>query len=105
GGKITGTVTSAAGQALDGATITLVPDPARRHRPDQYRAATAGDGGRFAIGGIPPGEYKVFAWESIETNAWMNADFIKPYEELGAAATIGANSRIPAQLRAIPPTR
>jgi hypothetical protein len=105
GGQITGTVTNATGQALDGATITLVPDTARRHRPDQYRVATAGENGRFAIGGIPPGEYKVFAWESIEPNAWINADFMQPYEDVGASATIGANVRISAQLRAIPPVR
>jgi len=105
GGQITGTVTNATGQALDGATIALVPDPMRRHRPDQYRVATAGEDGRFSIKGIPPGEYKVFAWESIETNAWMNVEFMKPYEEFGAPATVGANANIPAQLRAIPPTR
>jgi len=105
GSQITGTVTNATGQALDGATITLVPDPGRRHRPDQYRVATAGEGGRFAIGGIPPGEYKVFAWDSIETNAWMNADFLKLYEDLGSSATIGTNAKISAQLRSIPSTR
>jgi hypothetical protein len=77
----------------------------RRHRPDQYRVVTADEDGRFAVGGIPPGEYKVFAWESIETNAWMNADFMKSYEDFGAPATIGANAKIPAQLRAIPPER
>jgi len=105
GGQITGTVTNAAGQAMGSATITLVPDPMRRHRPDQYRVVTADEGGRFAVGGIPPGEYKVFAWESIETNAWMNADFMKSYEDFGAPATVGANAKIPAQLRAIPPER
>jgi hypothetical protein len=102
GGVITGTVTSAGGQALNSATITLIPDPARRHRPDQYRVATTGADGRFSIGGIPPGEYKVFAWESIEENAWMNADFLMPYEEFGAPAAVGANTTMPAQLRAIP---
>src|SRR4030095_14703465 len=68
GGQITGTVTNSAGQALEGATVTLVPDLTRRHRPDQYRAATSGADGSFSMGGIPPGEYKVFAWESIEAN-------------------------------------
>jgi len=105
GGQIAGTVTNAAGQALDGATITLVPDPLRRHRADQYRVATADKDGRFSISGIPPGDYKVFAWDSIETNAWMNADFMRPYEDVGAPATIGANAKIPTQIRAIPATR
>jgi len=77
-----------------------------RARRFQHPSKPGGDeGGRFAVGGIPPGEYKVFAWESIETNAWMNADFMKSYEDFGAPATIGANAKIPAQLRAIPPER
>jgi hypothetical protein len=105
GGQVTGTVTNATGQPLDGATITLVPDALRRQRPDQYRVASAGEEGRFSIGGIPPGEYKIFAWESIEANAWMSADFMRPYEDLGASAIVGANARIPAQLSAIAPPR
>ena len=61
GGQITGTVTNSAATALEGATLTLVPDVTRRHRPDQYRVAISGADGRFSMGGIPPGEYKAFA--------------------------------------------
>ena len=35
----------------------------------------------------------------------LGAAGMKPYEEFGAPATVGANANIPAQLRAIPPTR
>jgi hypothetical protein len=99
--QITGAVQDAAGQPFDEATVVLVPDTARRHRPDQYRVVTSGVDGKFSIGSIPPGEYKLFAWASIEANAWVNSDVIASYEELGAAATVGPNEKAAAQLRVI----
>jgi hypothetical protein len=56
------------------------------------------------MGSIPPGEYKLFAWASIEANAWVNPDVIASYEDLGVAATVGPSDKIAAQLRLIPNT-
>jgi hypothetical protein len=100
-GQITGTVTDAAGQGFDGATVVLVPDKARRHRPDQYFVTTSAGDGKFSIGSIPPGEYKLFAWESIEANAWVNSEVMANYEESGAPAPIGASERNSVQVRVI----
>ena len=33
--------------------------------------------GRFHIEGLPPGDYKAFSWEDIETGAWQDPDFIR----------------------------
>jgi hypothetical protein len=79
GGQITGVVGDAAGQAFDRATVVLVPDKVRRHRPDHYRVVTSAADGKFAIGGIPPGEYEGF----------------------GAAVPVGAGEKPAAQLRVI----
>jgi len=102
GGQINGTVLDPAGQAASGSTLVLVPDRTRRHRPDQYRVGTSGADGKFSIRGIPPGEYKVFAWKSVEPNAYLNADFLMPYEELGAPAKVGPRETLQAQIRLIP---
>jgi hypothetical protein len=101
GGQITGVVGDAVGQAADRAIVVLVPDKTRRHRPDQYRVVTSAADGKFSIGSIPPGEYRLFAWESIESNAWVNPDVMADYEELGATATVGASERVSAQIRLI----
>jgi hypothetical protein len=101
GGQMAGTVADAAGQRADRATVVLIPDPARRHRPDQYRVVTSANDGTFSVRGIPPGEYKVFAWDSIEANAWLNSDFVLNYEEFGAAVAVGASEKVTAQIRLI----
>ena len=101
GGQLNGTVTNAAGLPLEGATVVLVPDRVRRHRPDQYRATTSGADGRFSVVGIASGEYKLFAWESVETNAWVNPDFMANYEQYGLGLSVGSNEKISGQVRAI----
>jgi hypothetical protein len=101
GGQIGGSVTDAAGRPVGEGTVVLVPDVTRRHRPDQYRVASPNASGRFSMGGIPPGDYKLFAWESVETNAWVNADFISNYEEFGTGVTVSPNAQVSAQLRVI----
>jgi hypothetical protein len=105
GGQITGTAMTAAGQAFDAATIVLAPDPTRRHRPDQYRIVTSARDGRFSIEGIPPGDYKLFAWDSVEPNAWANSDFMRDFEEFGVPISVGPNAKMPAQIRVIPQVR
>ena len=105
GGQIAGSVLDPAEKGAPGATVVLVPDSTRRHRPDQYRVVTADAMGAFAIRGIPPGDYKVFAWESVEANAYLNPDFMMNYGDLGAAATVRPSEKIPAQLRLIPSAR
>jgi hypothetical protein len=102
GGQIRGTVTDVAGKGADRATVVLVPDKSRRHRPDQYRIVTSTTDGQFAIGGVPPGEYKIFVWDEVEHNAWMNADFMSSYEELGVGVSVKPFDKATAQLRVIP---
>jgi hypothetical protein len=101
-GQISGTVADNANRAADRATVILVPDKARRHRPDQYRVVVSTTDGKFSIVGIPPGDYKVFAWDAIEPNAWMNAEFMLTYEEFGLAVTVKPSEKLAAQLRVIP---
>jgi hypothetical protein len=101
-GQISGTVADASNKPIDRATVVLVPDKARRHRPDQYRAVVSSTDGKFSIVGIPPGDYKVFAWDTIEPNAWMNAEFMLTYEEVGVAMMVKPTEKLAAQLRVIP---
>lgn len=89
-------------QSQPGATFVLVPDAARRGRREQYRVAAAGDDGRVTIYGIPPGNYKLFAWEDLEPNAYLNADYQQIYEDRGVSVRISPGDNPPVSVRMIP---
>jgi hypothetical protein len=73
---------------VPGAHLALVPESGRRHRPDLYRLAVSDDAGQSVIRGIPPGDYKLFAWDSLEPNAHLNSDFLRSHEDLGTPLRI-----------------
>jgi Carboxypeptidase regulatory-like domain len=102
GGQITGSVEDGGGKPSDSAIIVLVPDKVRRTRPDRYRIVTSDAEGTFTIRGIPPGEYKLFAWQSIEPNAYLNEDFMLIYEDLGLPVRVASGEKKQMQVRAIP---
>ena len=52
--------------------------------------------------GLPPGNYTLFAWESVDGEAYYNPEFLKSYEGQGKAVSLGEGERKSLQLRAIP---
>jgi hypothetical protein len=100
GGRVGGVVYSREDQPLSGAQVVLVPESESRFRFDRYRRAVSGEDGSFSLRGIAPGEYKLFAWDSIESNAELNAEYMRAYENLGTPVRIapGENPAVPLRL-------
>ena len=57
-----------------------------------YKTAVTDETGHFAVKNVDPGAYKVFAWQQVETGAYMDPDFIQPVENLGASVTKAGGS-------------
>jgi hypothetical protein len=62
GGVIRGIVRDAGGQPVAKAFVVAVPDFARRRNPAFYKRTMADSRGEFAVRGLAPGEYQLFAW-------------------------------------------
>ena len=101
GGSIEGLVSGPKPEAAAGATVVLIPEPSRREQRYRYKAATADQAGRFKLTGIAPGDYKVFAWEDLESGAYLDPEFIKPVEERGQPFSIKENAHESVQLKLI----
>ncbi len=86
-GNITGTVQRSNGDPVQNARVTAVPVNGSLRR-DLYKSANSGADGTFTLSTLPPGSYKLYAWEEVEANAWMDADFRRPFETLATNATI-----------------
>jgi hypothetical protein len=83
------------------ATVVLVPDPARRQRPEAYRYASTNDSGHVHLDNVIPGDYKVFAWDDVEVTSWQDPEFIRTYEDRGKAVRILESGTASGELRVI----
>lgn len=104
GGQVSGVAKNPADQQLAAqATVALVPsDKERAGHAEYYHDTTVGADGRFQFKSVPPGEYKLFAWEDVESGAWLDPDFIKPLEDKGRSVTVRADGQETADLLVIP---
>jgi hypothetical protein len=102
GGEIDGTVGDPKGQLAPGATVVLVPDVKHRDRPELFHRTASDTSGHFTLKGISPGEYKLFAWEDVENDAYQDPEFLQPFENQGEGITIREGSHEDRQLKLIP---
>ena len=102
GGRLQVTAYSATGKPHPGAHFVLAPDAKRRDRREQYRIATSGEDGQAILRGIPPGSYKLFAWEDLVANAYLNPDYLQAYEDFGVPVNIASGDNVPVPARLIP---
>ena len=54
--------------------------------------------GHFDLKSIPPGDYKVFAWEDVEPGIWQDPEFLKDHEKNGQPLTIRKDEHETARL-------
>ena len=97
-----GVVTDRKGDAVPNAVIVAVPEPRLRGRVDRYRKTVSDQTGRFTLHGLHPGSYTLFAWESVDGEAYYNPDFLRAYEPQGTPLHVSEGDRKPLQLEVIP---
>jgi len=100
--SIRGIVRRADGKPAVGATVALMPPPARRQNLLLYKNTLTLINGEFSMTGVPPGNYKLFAWETVPNTAYMNAAFISKYEQLGKEISVTAGGDLSFDLAVIP---
>jgi hypothetical protein len=66
---------------VSGIVTVLVPND--RGRIDLYRTANSAKDGKVAFANIPPGDYKLFAWEEVKTGAWQDPIYMEAFEDKG----------------------
>jgi len=100
-GQIEGALINEKSQPVPGIQAVMVPDRFRE-RADLFKTAVTDKDGHFTIRGIPPGEYKVFAWEAIEQFAYFDPDVLRQFEQLGKAVSIPESGKITLEVKLIP---
>ena len=75
GGQIQGSVVDKKGQPVKQARGVVLPDPIPEIIPS-YEELVADASGRFTVDGVPPGNYKVYVWETIEPSQYFDRDLL-----------------------------
>jgi hypothetical protein len=99
-GEIDGVVVDSSGRPVHDAHVVLAPNDRSRHQ--LFHPATADKTGQFAIRSVPPGDYKVFAWEDMEPFAYFDPDFLSKYEDLGTSVLISESRRLMIEVKSAP---
>jgi protocatechuate 3,4-dioxygenase beta subunit len=102
GGQVDGVVVNEKGQPVNNAVVVLIPDVRRREDSGLFKNTTTDEKGQFAMRGIGPGNYKLFAWDDIESGMWWDTKFLSRYEEKGEEVTIQASQHLSQTLYVIP---
>jgi hypothetical protein len=101
-GEVEGAVQNAAGDPVARARVNVIAYGDHANRTDLNRFGFTDDKGDFKITDVPPGDYKIFAWEDVPVGAPQDPQFRKPFEKQAAALRMEPNGREKVQVTAIP---
>ncbi len=92
-GRVRGVARNESGAPFSNITVVLIPDQLRQ-RFDLYQSITTDANGAFHFEHIAPGQYKLFAWEDIEKDAWRDSGFMRLFEATGEELSIGEGATV-----------
>ena len=100
-GQIDGTVIDSRLQGVPALQTILIPDQ-NRDRIDLIKTAVTDQSGKFTLRGVAPGNYKIYAWEAIEPNAYFDPQILRQYEDQGKPVLVTEGGKILADVKMIP---
>jgi hypothetical protein len=103
--SVKGRVMNTRQEPVSQATVVVLPPGQPPFRPDRYAVFTTGPSGQFEFRGLPPGQYRIFAWEDVDPGAWFNTAFIGNYERDATPLTLVEGHKGELELRVIPASR
>jgi carboxypeptidase family protein len=102
GGHIEGTVTNANQEPASASNIFLVPDGFERIPPDMIRSVRSDLKGKFVLRGVPPGIYKLFAWNDVDVNEVLNQpDLLKNHESEAQSIRVEESGKYDIELKPV----
>jgi hypothetical protein len=78
------------------AVVALIPKDG-----GQTVVRTADENGILSFAGLKPGDYRLLAWEDVESGAPLDPDFVKPFEAQAKSVKLDAAGHEAVQLKAI----
>jgi protocatechuate 3,4-dioxygenase beta subunit len=102
GGQLTGKAQDRDGNPGDHMLVTLAPKGDLAARTDLIRTAPTGDDGSFQMTGLAPGDYDVFAWESLDQDTARSPEFLKLFEATASTVSVQSAGATSVQIKGVP---
>jgi len=103
GGHIEGTVFNQADEMVSG-YVLLVPEEANRNNSDLFRRTRSDGKGKFVLRGVPPGSYKLIAFEGFDPEELINyPDRLKEIEDRGESMSVSESGKYSPVLKLVSP--
>jgi protocatechuate 3,4-dioxygenase beta subunit len=85
------------------ATVVAVPEEKYRKLADHFKTGSTDQQGHFAIRGMAPGSYMLYAWQDVEDGIWRDADFLKSQAANGTSLKVeeGSDQRLELKLSSV----
>ncbi len=96
--QVDGSVRGGDGNALPGATVALIPASGQT---SLFKEITTDQQGGFSFKGVRPGDYRVIAWEDVQTGAPQDPEFVKQFSADTQTLTLKESERRTLALKAV----
>jgi hypothetical protein len=97
GGRVDGNALNRDDTPFEGAVVALIPADGK----GGSRSMISGTKGAFHLTGVPPGEYKLMAWDDVGRDDLENPDFIKRFDSQGTPVKLPASGTATESIRVI----
>ncbi len=100
-GQITGTVQNEKLEPAPGAVVVLIPEGKRRELDRFFQTSSTDQNGNYTLKSIAPGEYRLFAFDTVEYGAYQDPEWLKPYESKGERLSVKEGEKQSMQLKLV----
>jgi hypothetical protein len=101
GSQVDGIAMDGRSAPMAGVRVVLVPDR-QRHRTDLFKTTISDSSGRFVFRTVPPGDYRVFGWETLDSYAYFDPDLLRRVEPQGTPVRVSESGTNNITVRIIP---
>ena len=85
-----------------GAQVLLAPDEQHWNHDRLFKSATTDQNGQCVMKGVAPGDYKLFAWEGVDTESVRDPAMLRKLDILGEPVSVHEKERSSKQLKLTP---